>query len=103
MGYAQMTSGRQSATASAIACEPSICLSIGSLAFDDHDRSVESGMRGSDIRERDVSGEFLVNRRRDRFDRYALSERGERSQQRRIRHRPTNMLQRNLAGGDRAD
>src|SRR3954453_18428964 len=46
IGYAQMTSGRHSATASATARDPSICLSTGQLlSFGTHE-PVRGGRRG---------------------------------------------------------
>src|SRR5438309_2140170 len=94
IGYAQITSGRQSATASAIAWEPSICLSMRALAFDDADRCVEGSVRGGDVRFRDLAGEFLANRGGYRLDRHAPRERGERAKQRRIRQWPSDVRER---------
>src|ERR687884_1425339 len=64
IGYAAITSGRHSATASATAREPSICLSTdGLLAVGRHE--VVGGLRRGDVAGADAAGEALANGGRD--------------------------------------
>src|SRR5450631_3873172 len=76
MGYAQMTSGRQRATASATACEPSVCFSMGErLQLPAHD-FVRLG-RGGDVVGGDFAGELGMDRVSDRVERDHPRERRE--------------------------
>src|SRR6476646_1755375 len=68
IGYAQMTSGRQSATASATACEPSVCLSIGDLDERMANDLVSLGRRG-DVCVGYLAAELGADRVRDRVER----------------------------------
>src|ERR1700693_5729183 len=95
-----MTCGRQSATASATACEPSVCLSID--RFLRLDRKLKRFRGGGDILLGDHSGKFLADRRKDRCQRDHAGDRGEPSEERRIRHRAADMLECELAGWERA-
>src|SRR3954451_11643638 len=63
IGYAAITSGRHSATASATAREPSVCLSMGPLAD-----QVVGGARGGDVARGDASREALGDGGRDGVD-----------------------------------
>src|SRR6185369_3404501 len=100
IGYAQMTSGRQSATASATACEPSVCLSIGDL-----DERVADGLvglgGGGDVAVGDLAGELVADRVRDGVERDDPGERGEAAEQHRVRQRPAEVLERDLGRGHR--
>src|SRR5215218_1341143 len=71
IGYAQMTSGRQAATVSATARDPSICLDMRRLP--------EEGVRGfggGDVVRRDGAGESLADRGGDRPQRHDAGQRG---------------------------
>src|SRR5689334_2112850 len=61
IGYAAMTSGRHSATASATARDPSTCLSTGPLRSHEEHGVVRSG-RGGDVALRQPPGEALADR-----------------------------------------
>src|SRR3954447_2072162 len=94
IGYAAITSGRHSATASATAFEPSICLSTGQLSD-----QVVRGARGGDVARGDPVGEALVDRCRDGVDRDRARRRGERAEQRGARDRSPQMLARKIGRG----
>src|SRR6516225_2517468 len=80
IGYAQMTSGRQRATASATAREPSICLSINRLAFPASPHALVSLLRRSGVGVTDLGGELFTNRGEDGFDLQHSRDRDESSQ-----------------------
>src|SRR5947209_14190453 len=96
IGYAQITSGRHRATASATARDPSVCLSMGGL-------QVICRRRGRDVAIGDTGGEAAADRALDRRQRDDPGERGERAEQRRVRHRPSHVLARELARRDASD
>src|SRR6185295_13155700 len=84
IGYAAMTSGRQAATASATAREPSICLDMARLP-DERERRlgrlhVALGRRGR---------EALADRGGHRIERHDAGDGGERPEQRRVGQRLT--------------
>src|SRR5512142_2608142 len=80
MGYAQTTSGRQSATASATAREPSICLRMGGLLqLRDHFRVRRA--RGRDVRARELLAEGLRDGGGHRVERDLAREGGEGAEQ----------------------
>src|SRR4051794_238509 len=95
MGYAQMTSGRHMATASATATEPSICLSNETLLPLGEDQMV-CGARGLHVAVGDVPGEALADRVLERGERDDARRRGECAEQRRAGHRPAEVLARDL-------
>src|SRR5881394_2212021 len=98
IGYAQMTSGRQSATASATACEPSVCLSMGqSFQFATHD--VVGLGRGGDIVLGHGAGKLGADRVRDGVERDEARQGGEAAEQHRVGQRPAEVLARDLGGG----
>src|SRR5665213_3518367 len=68
MGYAQTTSGRQCATVSATARDPSICRNIGELLLGVDGQSV-GRFRGCGIALSDHSGKPLAHGSRDRRER----------------------------------
>src|SRR5262245_52498522 len=70
IGYAPITSGRQSATVSATAREPSICLSI-------------CGLRGGDVALGHGAPETLADRLDQSFKRHRARRRGKRGEHRR--------------------
>src|SRR5678810_372609 len=80
IGYAQTTSGRQSATASATACEPSACWSIGDLGECVAD-GVERFGRCGDVAVGDLAAELVADRVRDGVERDDAGERGEAAEQ----------------------
>src|SRR3954466_908267 len=92
MGYAQITSGRASATASATAREPSSCFSMA--------HRLVGGGGGGDVRLRKLGRELLANRRAHRFERHDAGDRGKGAEQRRVRYRTADVLQRQLGGAD---
>src|SRR3954469_11066355 len=92
IGYAPITSGRQSATVSATAREPSICLSTCQLLD-----SREGRLRGGDVALPDRAVEALAERGRHGIQRDRPRDRGERGEHRRTRHRPPEMLAGDLA------
>src|SRR3954470_10288946 len=81
IGYAGMTSGRHSATVSATAREPSICLSGMTRALDE----VVRRDRGRDIPLGDRAREARADRRDDRLERDHAAERREAAEQRGVR------------------
>src|SRR4030095_11591257 len=83
IGYAQITCGRHSATASATACEPSVCLSIDCLLRLAHDVECFGGRR--DVFFRDGRGEFLANRREHGWELDHAGDCGEAAQKRCVR------------------
>src|SRR5262245_59201541 len=75
IGYAQITSGRHSATASATACEPSFCSSMCQLlrlAFD----QLVCGRRGGGVAVGQATGELPANGRGYGLERDQAAERG---------------------------
>src|SRR6516225_10384655 len=80
IGYAQTTSGRQSATASATACEPSACWSIGDL-FEGVADGVEGVGGGGDVAIGDLAAELVADRVRDRVEGDDAGERGKAAEQ----------------------
>src|SRR5215212_9135033 len=91
MGYAQMTSGRQSATASATARDPSICLYIGRLALQRLVDGFVRGARCSDIGCSDLLPKFVTDRCFNRRECWAAGHCRERAEQRCIRQRTSDM------------
>src|SRR5450631_2053559 len=94
-----MTSGRHSAMASAMACEPSICFSIAGsscCAFSVllHQDKFMCLPGSSDIGGPDLAGESLLDRAFDAFEANEPGQRRERAEQRRVRQRPPDMLER---------
>src|SRR6516225_11642562 len=84
IGYAQITCGRQSATASATACEPSVCLSIDGLpAFGRH---VERFGRRRDVLLRDCRRELFAYRGEHRRQLDHAGDRGEPAEQSGVRN-----------------
>src|SRR4051812_10192721 len=77
MGYAATTSGRQRATVSATAREPSSCLSMGGLGVS------MGGLRGGHVALRGGAGEAVADRGVERADRHGAGLAGQRSEQRR--------------------
>src|ERR1017187_3829494 len=75
MGYAQMTSGRHSATASATARDPSSWRGTAQLPQLVHDPGV-CGLRGGDVALCDRAAEALADRARHRVERDRAAERG---------------------------
>src|SRR4029079_18491077 len=99
IGYAQITCGRHSATASATACEPSVCLSIGRLLRRGDD--LERVGRRRNVLLRDGRWEFFANRGDDRCKPDRAGDRRETAEQRRVRDRAPDVLQRELGRGQR--
>src|SRR6185436_10526700 len=87
IGYAQITSGRASATASATAREPSSCFSMERLI---------GGGGGGDVRLRHLAGELFADGAGHRAQGNDARERGEGAEQRRVRHRAADELERQL-------
>src|SRR5262245_17300971 len=98
IGYAQITSGRHSATVSATAREPSICLSMGGL----RDERV-GGLGGPCVALGRRGGEPLADRLGDRGERDRSGERGERSEEGGVGERPAQVLAGQLGGRDHRD
>src|SRR6516164_6130943 len=98
IGYAQTTSGRQSATASATAREPSACWSMRDLLEGVADGVKGVGRRG-DVAVGDLAAELVADRVRDRVERDDAGERGEAAEQHRVRQRSAEAPERDL--GDR--
>src|SRR5579859_2905255 len=99
IGYAQITSGRQSATALATAWEPSICSSMGFLRGA---KELEGAARGDRVPLADAAREFRADRGAHRVDGDLARHRREAAEKRRIGQRAPDALQRELARGDRA-
>src|SRR5215207_8860412 len=99
IGYAGMTSGRHSATVSATAREPSICLSgmTHALQLTQYVAVGRGGRRG--VPARDFAREARADRGGDRVERDDAGERREAAQQRGVRQRPADVLACELAGG----
>src|SRR5512138_3531960 len=97
IGYAQITSGRHSATASATAREPSICFSMPFF----HHVVVRGGRRG-DVARGHFAGELLLDRGADRSERDLPGKGRKAAEQGSIRHRPADVLQRELGRRHRA-
>src|SRR5436309_14162639 len=94
IGYAQITSGRHSATASAMAREPSACLSMCGLPELVHDGERRPGRRDVFLGYR--AGKLGADRRDDGIQ-LELPCRGcERAEQRHVRHRAPDVLQSEL-------
>src|SRR5262249_15686371 len=91
MGYAQITCGRQSATASAIAWDPSVSLSIGRLFC-----NLLGFLRRPHLPLRHFGGELLAYRARQGFEADDAREGGEATEQRNVRHGAPDVLARNL-------
>src|SRR4051794_11126776 len=96
IGYAGMTSGRHSATVSATAREPSICLS--GMPRSHHE--VVRGDRSRGVPLRHLAREADMDRGRDRLERDDAAERGEAAEQRGVRQWPADVLPRELGGRD---
>src|SRR5918994_2884892 len=97
IGYAQMTSGRQAATVSATAREPSICLGIDRLLAADE---LVGGLCRRSVAGRRRAGEALVDRGDDRAEADDPGQRREPSEQRRTGQRTAQVLPGELAGRD---
>src|SRR6185369_5193800 len=95
IGYAQITSGRQRATASATAAEPSTCLSMLVLPMPCFDEIV-SGGGGGDIRVGDARAETFPDCRADRVERNPSGRRRQRTEQRGVRQRLADIRERKL-------
>src|SRR5579862_3911721 len=106
IGYAQITSGRHSATVSATASDPSICLSMGWLSQLAYGRSglrphhSERLLRRSDVLLAEEAGEPLSDRTRNGAERHSPGQRGEPPEQRRVRKRLAELLARELGPGN---
>src|SRR4029079_843301 len=100
IGYAQMTCGRQSATASATACEPSVCLSIGCLPRLGCD--VECFGSRRDVLLGNGRGKLLADCGDDRWQLDHAGDRCEAAQKRGVRNRAPDVLHRQLARRQRA-
>src|SRR5512144_3143483 len=100
IGYAQITSGRHSATASATAREPSICFSMDDLPGERLLHVVVRLGRGGDVRGGDLRRELLADRVEHRFEMEHAADRGEAAEQRDVRHRPPDVLHRDVGRGD---
>src|SRR4051812_43746963 len=87
IGYAATTSGRQRATVSATATEPSSCRSTGRLQG-------VGGARGGDVALRVRAGEPLADRALQRRERKDSGHRDERGEQRRAGQRAAEVLTR---------
>src|SRR5690349_14738045 len=98
MGYAAITSGRHSVTARATACEPSIWLSIGQPPQGRADVLV-GGPGGPGVAGPHLAGKPVPDRVAHRAERYLTGERGEGTEQCRVRQRATEVLPRDLGGG----
>src|SRR4051795_5942105 len=98
IGYAQMTSGRHSATASATAREPSSCLSMGGLS-DLLSYARERGGGGGRVALADAAGEALADGGDDRVEPDLACERGEPAEQGGVRQRTAEVLARERRGG----
>src|SRR4051794_14443607 len=96
IGYAPITSGRHSATVSATAREPSICLSTCQLL-----ELREGRLRGRDVAVPDGTVEALAERGRHRVQRDRASRCGQRAEHRGPGHRAAEVLSRELARGHR--
>src|SRR5947199_6226382 len=83
IGYAQITSGRHSAIASAVAADPSICLSMGGLFACTPRMRERLGGRGH-VAFGDGLGKLFAYGRNDGFEPHLLAQRGKRAEQRRI-------------------
>ena len=97
-----MTSGRHSATASATAAEPSICLSMGCLllgVFNSGANALECFGGGGDVALRDFAGEFCFDGLAYGFELDLAGECGETGQQRNIGDRTANVLEAEVGGG----
>src|SRR3954447_17334945 len=97
IGYAAITSGRHSATASATAREPSICLSMGLLER----RPMNQAIRGTGRRDVPVgnrSAEPFAHRGRHGRQSYDRHRGGERPEERAAGDRPPEVLARELGG-----
>src|SRR4051812_47991597 len=68
IGYAQITSGRHSATASATASDPSICLSMDCSVVNCGQREFIRSLCCCDIGSADLAREFVCDRLGDRVE-----------------------------------
>src|SRR5215207_4294959 len=93
-----MTSGRHSATVSATAREPSICLGTGGLR-----EALARGLRGRGVAIAKLAAEALVDRPGEGVCGDDSGDGGQRAEQRRARQRPAEVLASELAGGDRRE
>src|SRR6476620_3202923 len=99
IGYAAMTSGRHSATASATARDPSLCLSMGPLPH----RATDQPVRGTGRRNVPVgnrSAEPFADRGRHGLQADHRDRGGEGAEKRDARDRPPEVLARELGGRD---
>src|SRR3546814_643294 len=95
IGYAQITSGRHSATASATAREPSVCLSMGRLLHPALDaRKCLAG--GREVGGGHLALELDADRVRHCIERDQARQRREAAQQHRIGQRSAQVLERDL-------
>src|SRR5438093_12156529 len=101
MGYAQMTCGRQSAMASATAREPSICLSMHGLQAAGHHRVRLH--RSDNVLFRDRGRKFFTDGCNHRLELEHAADGGKGAEQRHIRNRSADVLQRELGGGHRRE
>ena len=91
IGYAETTSGRQSATARATACEPSIWLRMRSPPAS-WTTSRGRASAAATFRSPVAAGEPLADRRGDGVERDDAGQRGERAEQRGVRERAPELL-----------
>src|SRR5215217_1183010 len=87
IGYAAMTSGRQPATVSATARDPSSCLGMDRLRH-----AARGGLGGGAIAGADPAGEAVADRRGQRAGGHDPGDRGQRAEQRRPGQRPPEVL-----------
>src|SRR6516225_7861486 len=98
IGYAQITCGRHSATASATARDPSVCLSIDHLLAPL--RAGEGLASGEHVFLGVRPRKFLPNGGGDRIERNDPGDRRERAKERHVRHGATYVLYGKLRRGD---
>src|SRR5271166_5760356 len=99
IGYAQMTSGRQSETASATAREPSTWRTAQPLHLVLN--PVVGSLRRRHVALADGRREALADRARHGVERNGATQRSEAAEQRGVRHRSAGVLTRELARGHR--